>query len=76
MALAAELSRLVAAGSTAGRIVGGANKEHGRVVARRQTGIRGGDVDYVHEVLVVAAGACHDGSVVVGGQVARRSRSS
>ena len=57
VALAAELRRLVAAGRAACRVVRGANEEHGRVGAARQTGLVVHAVvtlDHVHQVLVVA----------------------
>src|ERR1017187_4631114 len=58
VALAAELSRLVGAGSGAGRVVGGRDEEHRLVDAARQArGRTVGDLDRVHRVLVVAGGA-------------------
>src|SRR5208283_1664998 len=69
VALAAELSGLVGAGGAAGRVVGSDDEEHGRVHARGQTRLcTVGDLNGVHRVLVVAAGAGDNRGVVVGRQ--------
>ena len=65
MALAAELRSLVASGGGAGRIIGAAQKEHGRVGASRQTRRRvPGDVDNIHHVRFMA-GRADDHRVIV-----------
>src|SRR5579859_4298078 len=68
VALAAELRCLVAACCSARRVVRPTQEEHRRVGPRRQTGVcrTSLDVNYVHQVLVVAGGAHHGWLVVVG----------
>src|SRR5208283_3741231 len=70
VALAAELRRLVRVRGGASRVVRSADEEHGAVVARGQAGVRAlGYFDHIHHVLVVAAGAGHNRSVVIGGEL-------